>query len=262
MSSSPAFPPSSLPQRDRIAILSALIGVIVLAWAYVIYLRVQMPAMGVADSGRMHQWTSVDFAFMFAMWAIMMVGMMLPSVIPMTLLYAGMARKAERQGTPMAPISAFVSGYIAMWCLFSVGATVVQWGLREASMLSPMMVAKSHVLGGTLLIVAGGYQLTPWKTVCLEHCRSPARFIAEHWRAGVSGAFRLGLYHGAFCLGCCWALMGLLFVGGVMNLLWIAGITIFVFLEKVLPVSSWNIRSGWLAGIGLIIIGVGVLTFG
>ena len=129
-------------------------------------------------------------------------------------------------------------------------------------MLSPMMVAKSHVLGGALLIVAGVYQLTPWKTVCLEHCRSPARFIAEHWRAGVSGAFRLGLEHGAFCLGCCWALMGLLFVGGVMNLLWIAGITIFVFLEKVLPVNSWNIRSGWIAGIGLILSGVGVLAFG
>ncbi len=260
MPSSPTFPPSFLPQRDRIAILSSLIGVIVLAWAYVIYLRVQMPAMDMADSGRMHPWTSIDFMFMFAMWAIMMVGMMLPSVIPMTLLYAGMARKAERQGTPMAPISAFVSGYIAMWCLFSVGATVVQWGLREASMLSPMMVANSHVLAVALLIVAGVYQLTPWKTVCLEHCRSPARFIAEHWRAGVSGAFRLGFHHGAFCLGCCWALMGLLFVGGVMNLLWIAGITIFVFVEKVLPVNSWNIRSGWIAGIGLILSGVGVLA--
>ena len=262
MSSSPAFPPSSLPQRDRIAILSALVGVSVLAWAYVIYLWVQMPAMEVASAGHMHQWTPADFAFMFAMWAIMMVGMMVPSVAPMTMLYAGMARKAERQGTPMAPISAFVLGYITMWCLFSVGATLAQWGLREGAMLSPMMVLNSHVYGAGLLVVAGVYQLTPLKAVCLDHCRAPARFIAEHWRPGVSGAFRLGLEHGAYCLGCCWVLMGLLFVGGVMNLLWIAGITIFVFLEKVLPMNRWNIHVGSIAGIGLIVSGVGVLAFG
>ena len=255
MLSSPATRSPLLPHRDRVAILSALIGGSVLAWAYVIYLWAKMPAMDAGAPGEMiklHPWTSVDFVAMFLMWAIMMVGMMLPSAAPMTLLYAGMVRKAERQGTPMAPTAAFVSGYLAMWCLFSVGATLAQWGLHEAALLSPMMMAKSQVFGAALLIVAGVYQLTPWKTVCLDHCRAPAHFIAEHWRPGPSGAFRLGLHHGAFCLGCCWALMGLLFVGGVMNLLWIAVIAIFVFLEKVLPAEILGGRLSGVAGIGMI----------
>jgi len=257
----PSFP--SLPQRDRIAILSALVGVIMLAWAYVLYLRAKMPMMDVDVSGAimpLHPWMPVDFVFVFLMWAVMMVGMMLPSAVPMTLLYAGMVRKAGRQSTPMAPTGAFVAGYLALWSMFSVAATVVQWGLHEAAMLSSMMVARSQVLGGALLMVAGVYQLTPWKAVCLDHCRAPAHFIAEHWRPGACGAFRLGLHHGAFCLGCCWALMGLLFVGGVMNVLWIAAITVFVFLEKVLPVGAWSARVGWVAGIGLIVSGVGVLV--
>ena len=250
----------TLPKRERFAILAALAGVTALAWAYVIYLWARMPAMDMkaADSMmQMHPWMPADFVFMFFMWAIMMVGMMLPSATPMTLLYAGMVRKAERQGTPMAPTAAFVSGYLAMWCLFSVGATLLQWGLHEASLLSPMMMTKSHVLGGGLLIIAGLYQLTPWKNVCLDHCRSPAHFLSHHWRPGVGGAFRLGVEHGAFCLGCCWALMGLLFVGGVMNLLWIAGIAVFVFLEKVLP---FGVYGGRLAGGGMMVMGVIVLA--
>lgn len=254
-----------LPPRDRIAILSALIAVIVLAWGYVLHLWAKMPAMDANPAEammQMHPWTLADFLAMLVMWAIMMVGMMLPSAAPMTLLYAGMVRKAERQGTPMAPTAAFVLGYLVMWCLFSVGATLAQWGLHEAAMLSPMMMAKNQVFGAALLIVAGVYQLTPWKAVCLEHCRSPAHFIAEHWRPGTRGAFRLGLHHGAFCLGCCWALMGLLFVGGVMNVLWIAGMTIFVFLEKVLPIGAVG---GWrweqLSGVGLIVSGLGMLVW-
>ena len=124
-----------------------------------------------------------------------------------------------------------------------------------------MLMAKSHFLGAFLLIVAGVYQLTPWKTVCLDHCRSPTHFIGEHWRPGARGAFRLGLHHGAFCLGCCWALMGLLFVGGVMNVLWIAAITIFVFLEKLLPVGLWANRLAGFAGISLIVSGLGLLVW-
>jgi predicted metal-binding membrane protein len=263
MSLSPGPSLPSLPKRDRIVILSALIGVVGLAWAYVMYLWATMPMMD-ADAPmaitQLHPWKPVDFVFVFLMWAVMMVGMMLPSAVPMTLLYAAMVRKAGRQSTPMAPTGAFVAGYLALWSVFSVAATVVQWGLHETAMLSPMMVAKSQVLGGALLMVAGVYQLTPWKAVCLAHCRSPAHFIAEHWRPGAGGAFRLGLHHGAFCLGCCWALMGLLFVGGVMNVLWIAAITVFVFWEKVLPVGAWSARVGWVAGIALMVSGVGVLV--
>jgi predicted metal-binding membrane protein len=265
MPSSLSSPSPLLPRRDRITILSALIGVSVLAWAYVLYLWANMPGMDALppeDLLQLHPWAALDFVLMFVMWAIMMVGMMLPSAAPMTLLYAGMARKAERQETPMAPTAAFVSGYLAIWCLFSVGATLAQWWLHQSALLSPMMVANSHVIGAGLLIVAGVYQLTPWKTVCLDHCRSPAHFISEHWRPGASGAFRLGLFHGAFCLGCCWALMGLLFVGGVMNLLWIAAIAIFVFLEKVLSVGLyWTNRLRGFAGIGLIVCGLGLLVW-
>ena len=260
------FPPSNLPTRDQIAIVLSLAGVTTLAWVYLVLLAVTRSVVEVGDSGMtgeflgVRPWTIVDGVFMFLMWAIMMVGMMLPSAAPMTLLYAGMVRKADTQGTPMAPTAAFVGGYLAIWCLFSVGVTLAQWGLHQTALLSPMMVAKSQVLGGSLLIVAGVYQLTPWKTVCLDHCRSPAHFIAHHWRSGAGGAFRLGLHHGAFCLGCCWALMGLLFVGGVMNLLWIAAITVFVFVEKLLPFGVWANRLGWLAGVGLILSGIGVLV--
>ena len=258
--------PIKLSSRDQMAIVFSLTGVTALAWVYLLVLAGSMSSMGSGDvtmTGSviaLRPWTLVDGVFMFLMWAIMMVGMMLPSVAPMTLLYAGMVRKAERQGTPMAPTAAFVSGYLTIWCLFSVGATLTQWGLHEAAMLSQMMMAKNQIFGAALLMLAGVYQLTPWKTVCLDHCRSPAHFIAEHWRSGVSGAFRLGLHHGAFCLGCCWALMGLLFVGGVMNLLWIAAITFFVFLEKVLPAEVIGVRLKSLAGLGMIVSGLVLLA--
>lgn len=202
-------------------------------------------------------WTALDFLLMFLMWGIMMVGMMVPTAAPMTLLYAGMARKAAGQSTPLAPVAVFVSGYVVMWSLFSIGATLAQWGLESAALLSPMMVTTSPKLGAGLLIAAGLYQLTPVKEACLEHCRSPAHFIARHWRSGPGGAFRLGLRHGAYCLGCCWVLMLLLFVGGVMNLLWIAGLAVFVLLEKVLPLGALG---GKLAGGFLILAGLLLLA--
>lgn len=249
------FPPTSLPRRDRLTILLALAGVTALAWAYVIDLSAHMKDFGSGQPGSFVQikpWTSGDFVFMGLMWAVMMVGMMVPSAAPMTLMYAAVARKAARQGTPLAPTAVFVSGYLVIWCLFSVGATLAQWTLHQAALLSPMMVTTSAGLGAGILIAAGVYQLTPLKAVCLHHCSSPAHFISQRWQPGVGGAFRMGLQHGVFCLGCCWILMGLLFFGGVMNLLWIAGITVFVFIEKVLPFGAWG---GRLAGGVMIVIG-------
>jgi len=246
---------SSLPQRDKIVVISALIGVTILAWAYLFHLAASMPDMstnGVGPMMQLHPWTGTDFLFMFLMWTVMMIGMMLPSATPMTLLYAGVARKANRQGTPIAPTSAFVSGYLTMWGIFSIGATLTQAGLHHAALLSPMMMTNNQTLGAGLFLVAGLYQLTPWKNACLEHCRSPTSFIAHHWRTGITGAFRMGMEHGIYCLGCCWALMGLLFFGGVMNLLWIAGLTTFVFLEKVLPMGTWG---GRMAGGGMLVTG-------
>ena len=262
MSDRPPSEVPALPRRDRIAILAALGGVTALAWAYLVVMAVQMQGMpldGMAMGSatlEIRRWGAVDFALMFLMWAVMMVGMMLPSAMPMTLVYAAVARKAARQGTPIAPTAAFVAGYVVIWTLFSVAATLAQWGLDQAALLSPMMVATSPSLGAALLVAAGVYQLTPYKDACLEQCRSPAHFISNHFRPGSSGAFRMGLVHGAFCLGCCWALMGLLFFGGVMSLLWIAAITAFVLAEKILPFGA---GSGRLAGFGMIAVGAGML---
>ena len=229
-----------------------------LSWLYLIVMAREMASMPMAMMG-LHAWTPAHFGMMFAMWAIMMVGMMLPSATPTTLVYTAVARKASREGTPVAPVAAFVAGYLFMWTLFSLGATLAQWGLESAALLSPMMVSASPALGGVLLIGAGVYQLTPFKDACLEHCRSPAHFIAERWRSGTLGAFRMGVEHGAFCLGCCWVLMGLLFFGGVMNLLWIAAITLFVLVEKVAP---FGVGGGRLSGIGMVGAGLFVLLSG
>lgn len=246
----------SLPRRDRIAVLAGLGGVTVLAWVYLVWMARGMGAMAAMDAMQLRPWSGIDFLLMFLMWAVMMVGMMVPSAAPMTLVYAAVARKAERQGSGVAPAFVFVAGYVAVWTLFSLGATLAQWGLEHLALLSPMLVATSPVLGGGLLLAAGVYQLTPAKDACLRHCRAPAHFFAQHWRPGTAGAFRLGLAHGAFCLGCCWLLMGLLFFGGVMNLLWIAAIALFVLLEKVLP---FGVRAGRIAGVGLVALGAAVV---
>jgi predicted metal-binding membrane protein len=152
----------------------------------------------------------------------------------------------------LAPTSAFVAGYGLAWAGFSVLATLAQWALERAALLSPMWVATSAALGAGLMIVAGAYQLSSWKNGCLRHCQSPGQFLAAHWGPGVRGALALGWRHGLYCIGCCAPLMGLLFVGGVMNLLWIAAIAVFVLLEKLLP-SRWGVRP--LCGIALIVLG-------
>jgi predicted metal-binding membrane protein len=237
-------------------VLVGLAGVTGLSWLTLVGMARGMES-GPMAMLELRPWTPAHFGMMFAMWAIMMVGMMLPSATPAALVYTAVARKAARDGTPVAPVSAFVLGYLTMWTLFSVGATAAQWGLEQAALLSPMLVSNSAVLGGALLAAAGAYQLTPWKDACLEHCRSPAHFIAQHWRPGSAGAFRMGTEHGAYCLGCCWVLMGLLFFGGVMNLLWIAAITLFVLLEKVLPFGAGG---GRFAGFAMIVAGALVLV--
>ena len=200
----------------------------------------------------MQPWTATEFGLRLAMWIVMMVAMMVPTVIPMTLVYAAVARKAAAQENPVAPTFVFVAGYIAMWAIFSVVATVAQRALDQAALLSPMMKSTSAWLGATLLIAAGVYQLTPLKNACLQNCRAPAHFLSWYWRNGRLGALRMGLRLGAYCLGCCWILMALLFVGGVMNLLWIAAITAFVLAEKTIPFGAVGGRFG---GIAMILAG-------
>lgn len=254
--SSPASVPP-LPRRDRFYVVAALAGISLLAWAYLVAMSARMGGMEMGEMLEMHPWSAIDFALMFLMWAVMMVGMMVPTAIPMTLVYAAVSRKAARQGRPVGSPYAFVGGYIVVWTLFSAIATVAQWALDQAALLSPMMVANSPALGAALLIAAGLYQLTPYKEACLERCRTPAHFIAWYMRPGRAGALRLGVVHGWFCLGCCWVLMGLLFLGGVMNLLWIAAITLFVLAEKVLP---FGVAGGRVAGGGMIALGAALLA--
>jgi len=244
----------TLPRHDTLAITASLVGVTALCWGYLVAM-----ARGMCAPASMHMvalqirhW-SAGYAWMMAsMWIVMMVGMMLPSVLPTVLIYAAVANKAAREGTPVASAHMFVLGYVVVWIGFSLLATAAQWQLDRFALLSPMMVSNSLVLGAAILVFAGVYQLLPIKNQCLKHCRGPIQFIAEHWKSGAAGAFRMGLEHGTFCLGCCWVLMLLLFVGGVMNLVWIAAITVFVLLEKVMPFGD---ASGRIAGLLMIAAG-------
>jgi predicted metal-binding membrane protein len=187
---------------------------------------------------------------------VMMVAMMLPSAAPVTLLVAGIAQKRAASGARRAmPTLLFVAGYLGVWVAFAAIATLLQWQLEEARLLSDTMALASMVAAGAVLIAAGIYQWTPLKQACLRHCRSPLEFLLFHWRDGAAGAFVSGLRHGAFCFGCCWMLMALLFVGGIMNLAWIGGIALLVLIEKVLPWGEWTGRAT-----GAVMIGWGVGT--
>jgi predicted metal-binding membrane protein len=173
------------------------------------------------------------------MWAGMMVAMMLPSATPMILTFAAVSRNRRRQERPYVPVTIFVAGYVAIWVAFSALAASAQWILHREALLSPAMVSNSAWLGGLLLLAAGVFQFTPLKHACLAQCRAPFDFIMTRWREGAGGAFRMGVEHGLFCAGCCWALMGLLFVTGVMNIFWIAAITLLVGLEKLFRRGIW-----------------------
>jgi predicted metal-binding membrane protein len=244
-------------KRDRALVLSGVIAVTALAWIYLINAAAEMGEM--AGMVQIKPWSALDAVMMFVMWSIMMIGMMVPSAAPVILLYALVWRKHRIAGQPYAPTGAFAAGYVTIWTAFSLGATTLQWGLERAALLSPMMVSTSSIFGGLILIAAGLYQLTPYKNACLRRCRSPVEFLSRHWRPGAWGAFMMGLEHGAFCLGCCWILMVLLFVGGVMNLLWVATITLFVLVEKVLPFGR-NVGQG-MAGV-LVLAGIIVISMG
>ena len=246
---------NNLPRRDFYAITISLIGMTVLAWIYLIQMAREMSIPGSCCllPPHIHGWSAGYFGMMFFMWAVMMVGMMVPSAAPMILIYAAVARKAQQQGTSIASTAAFTAGYIFMWTVFSFVATIAQWQLDKVALLSPMMVSNSPKLGAGLLIAAGIYQWLPIKNSCLTRCRSPFHFISNHWRSGNLGAVLMGISHGAYCIGCCWAIMLLLFIGGVMNILWIAAITVFVLLEKILPLGD---RGGKLSGILMIILGM------
>jgi predicted metal-binding membrane protein len=223
-------------RRDRIVVAAALAGLAALAWGYVLWLGADMNMGGMDMTGfRMipaglgimapanAPWKAIEFAFVFAMWAVMMVGMMAPSAAPMILMYARVGRRAAAEGTPFAATGWFAGGYFLAWIGFSLVATAAQWALERSALLDFEMAGASDALGGAILIAAGVYQWTPLKDVCLTQCQSPLLFLMRHggFRRDALGCLLLGLRHGAYCVGCCWMLMALLFVGGVMNVLWI-----------------------------------------
>jgi predicted metal-binding membrane protein len=229
-------PLESALRRDRWLVLAALLLISALALGYTYWL-----ATGFDMSGMMSPdfipWSLGHFAFMLAMWVVMMIGMMTPSVAPTVLLYAAIARQASARGQPFAPTGWFAAGYLLAWSAFALAATLLQWWLESLELLPPMMAGTGHVAGGLLLIIAGVYQWLPIKQACLSQCQSPMVFVQRHggFAPDARGSVRLGWRHGLYCIGCCWTLMALLFAFGVMNLAWIAGLMVYVLLEKLLP---------------------------
>ena len=227
----------TLLKRDRLMVLAGLVLAVALSWTYLaLASRDMYGAMDGLSAWMMTAAWDLEYALLiFAMWVVMMVGMMLPSAAPAILLYSRILRRSPQAEVPVLRSYLFVGGYLLAWSGFSALATVLQGLLAKTLLLSPMMESAHSLLSACLLIVAALYQLTPLKQTCLRGCRSPADFLTRHWRPGVSGAIRLGVHHGFYCVGCCWALMLLLFAGGVMSLLWIAAITIYVLAEKLAP---------------------------
>ncbi len=257
-------------RRDRVIIIASLVVLTVLAWLYLVWLADDMAMGGMDMTGyRMipagqalmmpasSPWRPIEFAYVFVMWMVMMIGMMTPSVAPMILVYSSVRRQAAK-GRPLASVAWFAGGYFLAWIAFSLAATSLQWALERAALLTPMMAGASNIVGGTLLILAGLYQWTPLKEACLSQCQAPLGFILSHGGvpATATGSLTLGFRHGVYCLGCCWALMVLLFALGVMNLAWIAALAILVLLEKIMPSGRLIAR---IAGIASFAGGVSML---
>lgn len=239
---------SPQPAGERIILFGELAILTALAWLYLV--RMPMAPQDLGGFGaRMlavlpRRWADLWLTFM--MWSVMMVAMMLPSAGPMVMAYARIA--SSRGGHPAIRAWIFASGYLAVWTLFSAAATAIQFGLMRWSLISNALVT-TQLVSASILAVAGVYQLTPLKEACLGRCQSPIGFLMTHWRDNSAGALRMGVTHGAFCVGCCWMLMGLLFVAGVMNLAWVAAISALVLLEKATP---WGRGIARASGVGLI----------
>ena len=243
-------------RSSQIPIVAAIVLLTLLAWAYLLHLHAQMTG-AMADGEAMRAmgmpldqpWTITDVGFAFVMWAVMMAGMMSPSATPVLLVVARAASaRGESSRTPLV----FGAGYFAVWTGFSAVATLAQWVLHNAALLSPSMAAVSPRAAGIALVVAGLYQLTPEKRACLQHCRNPIDFLMMHWRPGAAGSFGLGVRHGWYCLGCCWALMIVLFAVGLMNLVWVAAIGAVILLEK----TAWGgVALARVTGAVLILVG-------
>jgi predicted metal-binding membrane protein len=248
----------ALPWRDRILVACCVIVLTALAWAGLVHFAQQMmPAMtpdtSMADMAMPEPWSASEFGLLFAMWTVMMVGMMTPAATPVLLLFAGAQIRRDPRHARIA-VAMFALGYAIVWITFSACAALAQWMLHASMTLSPQMAVSSARAGAVVLCAAGAYQLLPIKRACLVRCRSPLGFLMTRWRDGARGALGMGLRHGAWCVGCCWALMAVLFVVGVMNLAFVAALAVFVLLEKTGPAGVAVARIG-----GALLIAAGVL---
>jgi len=239
--------------RDRAILLGGVAAITGVAWLYMVRMVDRMPAAGQA-----HSHAAMQVGSLFVMWVVMMVAMMLPATLPYVFAFSAEQRRRQADRMPVVPAAFFIAGYFSLWTAFSGACAVLQQVLHEKALLSPAMSATSSVFSGAVLIAAGAYQWTPMKNACLRHCRSPLTFLLSEWREGKAGAFRMGAGHGLFCIGCCWLLMMLPFAAGVMNLLWMAGITVFLLLEKAAPKAEWTGRTG---GALLAVAGACVIIF-
>lgn len=254
-----------LLRRDRAVALAALAFATAAAWAYLLLgagmthdgggmAGMDMSSMGMTEMAALSPapWSAGDFVLVLVMWAAMMPAMMLPAAAPMILFYGAIERR-RRRAAPDRAVLVFASAYVLVWTGFSVAAALLQWLLHRTALASPTTAAANALFAGAVLILAGLYQFTPLKRACLRHCRSPLEFISRHWAKGPLAA---GLRHGLYCLGCCWMLMALLFVGGSMNLAWVAAIAALILVEKLLPKGDW---AGYAAGAVLTLWGAWVV---
>ncbi len=263
--------PTAVLRRDRIVIVLALALLTVLAWSYLLWLSTDMSMGGMDMTGfRMipsgmglmmaadMPWQTMEFAFIFAMWTVMMVGMMTPSAVPMILMYARVGRQTQTRGSPLAATVGFATGYFLVWAAFALLATLVQWAFDRAMLLDFTMASTSTVVGGLLFVAAGSYQWTRLKDICLTQCQKPFAFLMRHggFRRDAPSSLMLGVRHCAYCVGCCWALMAPLLVGGVMNVVWIVLLALLILVEKVAPFGR---QIALLAGMILIVGGVWLL---
>jgi predicted metal-binding membrane protein len=263
-----------LAARERVIVVACLLAVAAAGWIWLVAEAgapdasmsgmsgmegmENMPGMEGMAGMAMHPmpWTPTGALRIFLMWWIMMVAMMLPSAAPAVLLFAALERRRRRGASIALPASMFAGGYLLTWGLFSLAAVIVHWMLDRAGLLSPAMATTDAMIGGALLVAAGLYELTPAKSTCLTHCRSPLEWLGAHWRPGLAGALRMGMGHGLWCVGCCFMLMALLFYAGVMNLAWVAGLAVYVLVQKLAPGGPWIARAG---GLALALAGVAVI---
>ena len=238
--------------RHERAVTAALVLVTLASWGWIVLMAHDMYGTMLGASAWMmtDDWDLAHVLLLWAMWAVMMTAMMLPSAAPLVLLYAGALRAQGGREAPRS-VYALAAGYLVVWGAFSVAATALQRVMASTLMLTSMMEPGTPIVAAVLLAIAGVYQLTPLKRACLRVCRSPLAYLLQHWRAGALGALRLGIDHGLYCLGCCWALMLLLFAGGVMNLVVIVALMAWVLAEKFLPFGEWTARASGIALLAL-----------